>query len=333
MFYRGRVLTPLASWFPDARALAAARRRFADAPVLCSARDRAWRTMAPDYADVVRLARVGLPFQIAAHRRYDRSGRFDRLRPALRAGKTVFFPQIHQVLPRVMRLIVALRVAFMGPGREETSFLFLVDGAGREGLGLHHDDEVHAFWIQLQGRRTVTLGRPVPRGTPQEIPDRTAARGDFTTRALAPGSLLYLPPRTPHRVVCYERSVALSLTWSTPRRAGRRAETLAAWDVVSGRVTTAPPSSGTRVWGQVPAIAHGGAGRTMTLMLPDGERARVPRVTKAVTQSLALMARFERAALGRALPILEARGIVGAQDLPLVVLPDAPAALDGWRFA
>ena len=155
----------------------------------------------------------------------------------------------------------------------------------------------------------------------------------FSTRALAPGSLLYLPPRTPHRVVCYERSVALSLTWSVPRRGGRRASALAAWDVASGRVPAAPPSSRTRVWAQVPAIAGAVAGRTMTLMLPDGERARVRRVTTAMRHSLALMAGFERAALGRALPALEALGIVGAQELPLIVVPDTPAALDGWRFA
>jgi hypothetical protein len=232
-----------------------------------------------------------------------------------------------------MRLMVALRVAFMGPGREETSFLFLVDGAGREGLGLHHDDEVHAFWLQLEGRRTATLGRPVPRGTPQEIADRDLDRGDFTTRALAPGSLLYLPPRTPHRVLCYERSVALSLTWSVARPLGRGMESLAAWDVVSGRVPIAPASSRTRVWGQVPAIAAGVTAKAMTLILPDGERARVPRVTRAATHHLALMASFPRGSLGRALPALEARGIVGSQELPLVVVPDAPAALDGWRFA
>ena len=281
----------------------------------------------------MRLTGVGLPFQIAAHRRYDRSGRISRLRPALREGKTVFLPQIHQVLPRVMRLIVALRVAFMGPGREETSFLFLVDGAGREGLGLHHDDEVHAFWLQLEGRRTVTLGRPVPRGTPQEMPDRATRREAFATRALAPGSLLYLPPRTPHRVVCYERSVALSLTWSVARRGRRGTDALAAWDVASGRVPTMPPSSRTRVWGQVPAVRVGGAATTTTLTLPDGERARVPRVPVRVARDLALMASFPRTALGRALPALEAAGVVGSQDLPLLVIPDAPDALDGWRFA
>ena len=62
----------------------------------------------------------------------------------------------------------------------DNSFLFLVDGRGREGLGLHHDDEVHAFWLQLAGRRTVTLGHPVGRGTPQELPARDARGGKLT---------------------------------------------------------------------------------------------------------------------------------------------------------
>ena len=196
------VTTPLSPWFPDATALAAGRRRLSRS-VLFPARDRAWRQLAPRFDDVVALTAAGLPFQIAAERTYDRSGRAARLRPALAAGKTVFLPQVHQVLPRVMRLMVALRVAFMGPGREECSFLFLVEGRGREGLGLHHDGDVHAFWLQLEGRRTVTLGRPVARGTPQDLPAPHAERGGFVTRALPPGSLLYLPPRTPHRVFCY----------------------------------------------------------------------------------------------------------------------------------
>jgi len=87
--------------------------------VLFPARDRAWQALTPGFTALVALARTGLPFQVAAQRRYDRSGRVDRLRPALRDGKTVFFPQIHQVLPRVARLMVALRVAFMGAGRDE----------------------------------------------------------------------------------------------------------------------------------------------------------------------------------------------------------------------
>ena len=293
--------------------------------MLFPARDRAWRALTPGFTELVTLARAGLPFQIAAQRRYDRSGRVDRLRPALRDGKTVFFPQIHQVLPRVARLMVALRVAFMGAGRDECSFLFLVDGAGREGLGLHHDADVHAFWLQLEGRRTVTLGRPVPRGTPQDLPDGAMRGGGFVTQALPPGSLLYLPPRTPHRVVCYERSLALSLTWSVARDGRRGLET---WDVASGRVAAPPSSSRTRVWTQVPAIVRG-----TTLSLPDGVRVRVPRVTAPVARGFALMASFPRAALGRALPALEAYGVVGAQDLPGALTPDAPASLDGWRFA
>ena len=326
MATRARVVSPLASWFADARAIRRARRRLGAVPILFRARDRAWRSLAPGFAELLRLARTGLPFQIAAQRRYDRSGRASRLGPALRDGKTVFFPQIHQVLPRVMRLMVALRAEVLGPRRDETSFLFLVDGAGREGLGLHHDGEVHSFWLQLEGRRTVTLGAPVRRGTPQELPDRDAHGPGFSTRALPPGSLLYLPPRTPHRVVCYERSVALSLTWSVTR--ARRADAAVAWDVVSGRVATQPASSRTRVWTQVPAIAAG-----TTLTLPDGGAVRLRHVTTPIAAQLASMSSFPRAALGDAGPELEAHGIVGAQDLPQVVVPDDPAALDGWRFA
>ncbi|MBM3222147.1 MAG: hypothetical protein FJZ38_26410 [Candidatus Rokubacteria bacterium] len=332
------VTTSLSPWFPDAAALAAGRRRLSRS-VLFPARDRAWQQLTPRFDDVVALTAAGLPFQIAAERRYDRSGRAARLRPALAAGKTVFLPQIHQVLPRVMRLMVALRMAFMGPGREECSFLFLVEGRGREGLGLHHDDDVHAFWLQLEGRRTVTLGPPVTRGTPQDLPnapDRRdgIARGGFVTRALPPGSLLYLPPRTPHRVVCYERSLALSLTWSVRRRArsGRRtshAAALTEWDVASGRVPDPPPSSRTRVWTQIP-VAAVGAG---DLALPDGGRVTMPHSVRRFTSTLALMGSFTREVLGDALPALDAYGIVAPQDLPQVVIPEAPAALDGWRFA
>jgi hypothetical protein len=274
--------------------------------VLFPPRDRAWRSLVPPFEDVVRLAASGLPFQIAAERRYDRSGRRARLRPALATGKTVFIPQAHQVLPRVMRLIVALRRAFFSSPREETSFLFLVDGRGREGLGLHHDGEVASFWLQFEGQRTVTLGPHVSRGTPQEIPDHRLRDARFTTLALPPGSLLYLPPRTPHRVVCYERSLALSLTWSV-----KRGES-APWDVASGRVPVAPPASRTRVWTQVPLV---------------------PRWAGRFARDLAIMASLPRHTLGARLPRLEESGIVGPQDLPLVILPEKPSALDGWRFA
>ena len=329
------ITTPLASWFPDAAALATARRRLSSrTSARFPARDRAWRALAPSFDDVIELATAGLPFQIAAERRYDRSGRAARLRPALDAGKTVFLPQIHQVLPRVMRLIVALRAAFIGAGREECSFLFLVEGHGREGLGLHHDGDVHAFWLQLEGRRTVTLGTPVPRATPQDLPDAWAQKhGGFTTHALPPGSLLYLPPRTPHRVVCYERSLALSLTWSVRRRRGSRVDAATAWDVASGRVTESPPISRTRVWTQVPAVVLSARGARVILGLPDGARAQVPRAPRRIVDALGMMASFTRPVVGDALESLLALGVVAPQDLPRVVIPAAPASLDGWRFA
>src|SRR5262249_33510213 len=81
--------------------------------------------------------------------------------------------------------------------------------------------EVDAVWIQLEGRRTITLGPPVPPGTPEELPPSYARRraGPWSTFELAPGTLFYMPPRTPHRVVYFERSAALSLTWGARRRA------------------------------------------------------------------------------------------------------------------
>src|SRR4030095_2668460 len=112
----------------------------------------------------------------ALERRYDHSSDPRRLPRALAAGESVYFPQAHQVLPRVARLMVALRAAFLGGGREETSFLFLAEGRGREALGLHHDGEVDAFWLQVEGRRLVTIGPAVPPGTPEDLRAR-ALRG------------------------------------------------------------------------------------------------------------------------------------------------------------
>jgi Cupin superfamily protein len=327
------IITPLASWWPDARHVAAARRRLGPAPILFPPRDRAWHTVAPGFSDLVRLAHVGLPFQIAAERRYDRSGRAGRLRPALRAGKTVFFPQIHQILPRVTRLMVALRVAMLGTGREECSFLFLVDGRGREGLGLHHDGDVHSFWLQLVGRRTVTTGPPVAPGTPQELPDDYRGDVNLATRALAPGTLFYLPPRTPHRVLCYERSIALSLTWSEARARAARRQHPPAWDLASGYVTGRPSSSRKRVWTQVPTLLDRTVRRPSTLLLPDHTRIDLRGMSHRLAQPLALMASFPRASLGVSLATLEAHGVVAEQDLPLVIVPARPKALDGWRFA
>ncbi len=85
-------------------------------------------------------------------------------------------PQIHQVLPRVARLMAALRAMLFGGGREETSFLFIVNGKGRQGMGLHHDGEVDSVWVQLEGRRTVTTGPQVPRGTRADLDEKLGPR-------------------------------------------------------------------------------------------------------------------------------------------------------------
>src|SRR5204862_211713 len=160
----------------------------------------------------------------------------------------VYLPQAHQMLPRVARLMVALRETLLGARHEECSFLFLVEGRGREGLGLHHDGEVDAFWLQLEGRRTVTLGPPVAPRTPLDLDRRLVGGRGWRTLDLPPGSLLYLPPRTPHAVVCHGRSLALSLTWSRRRARAPRAT----WDVVSGRARPRPRRDPRWLWTQVP---------------------------------------------------------------------------------
>jgi hypothetical protein len=328
--------SPLASWFPSDHGLAWFRHRcLGRAPTALPPRDRTWRAVAPGFAACVAMAGEGLPFQIVAERHVDRSGDPRRLAAALRAGRTVYLPQVHQVLPRLMRLMVALRVAFLGPARAESSFLFVVDGAGRPGMGLHHDGEVDAFWLQLEGRRTVTIGPRVPRGTPEDLDDRLARggpRAGWRTFDLAPGSLFHLPARTPHAVVCRRRSLAVTLTWGTRRRprAGRRDPGLLQWDVASGFAEPIPPAHATFLWAQVPTLVEAN-GRLWT---PEGEGPRVASAARAAAARLGVMPRLPRALARRAglSPLLEA-GILGSRDLPLRIRPDAPTALDGWRFA
>lgn len=336
--------TSLSTWLAGAAEAGFRGRWLGREPVVLAPRDRRWRDIAPGFAECVRLARAGLPFQIAAERRYDRSGVSARLSPALAAGKTVFFPQIHQVLPRLARLMAALRASLLGPGRAECSFLFVVEGRGREGLGLHHDGAVDAFWLQLDGRRTVTIGPPVPRGTPEELPDTYASRrgpgqaAGWRTIDLDPGTLFYLPPRTPHRVLCRGRSLAISLTWTRAARARAGHGVPPQWDVVSGRADRVPPASRTRLWTQVPAVAGplDRARQGFPLRLPDGAAIRLPAAARPLACQLAAMpswhlplSRRDRAALA---PLLE-HGIVAPRDLPLLIAPADPRALDGWRFA
>ena len=334
--------TPLAAWFESDAALRGfGRDVLGRRPAVLRPRNRSWRSTAPGFGEALAMARGGLPFQIAASRRYDRSGDPRRLARAVRAGATIFMPQIHQVLPRVMRLMAALRSALLGPFREECSFLFLVEGRGRPGMGLHHDGGVDAIWVQLEGRRTVTVGPPVPRGTPLDIAT-SPPEGDprWATFDLEPGSLFSLPPWTPHDVVCHARSLALSLTWTRTRRPRRREpharlESLMRWDVVSGRVSAMPLQRHGRLWTQLPVLAGplGRDRRTFTLWTPDGA-VRLPAAARPLAQRLALMAAVSRrdAKPAAALRLLTDLGVLAPHDLPLRILPAAPKALDGWRF-
>jgi hypothetical protein len=303
--------------------------------VVLPARDGGWRSIGPRFAEARDMAASGLPFQIVAERRYDRSGDARRLASALRGGATVYLPQVHQVLPRLARLMAALRAELFGPRREECSFLFLVEGRGREGMGLHHDGEVEAVWLQLEGRRTVTVGPPVARATPQDLPAPERLPEGWWTRDLAPGSLLYLPARTPHRVVCRGRSLAVSLTWS---RAAAPAHALARWDVVDGKAVGVPPVARGRLWTQVPAVltavGRGRARRTL-LGVDGGATVDVGPLSPAIGGALAAMPSWPTRG-GRPAPELarlEAWGVLAPRDLPRRIVPRDPRALDGWRFA
>jgi hypothetical protein len=317
--------------------------------VVLPARTRDWAALAPGFEAAVRLASAGVPFQTVAERRYDRSGTPRRLPRALAEGATVFLPQVHQVLPRLARLMVAFRARLFGPGRAECSFLFLVDGTGRPGMGLHHDGEVDALWIQLAGRRTVTVGPPVPPGAPEDLDDGLAAggrRAGWVTLDLRPGTLFYLPPRTPHAVRCRGRSLALSLTWGArPRRAragaeGRgaaQADALAAWDVVAGQAERVPPARRDRLWTQAPVqpVAIDRARAELLVAVPGPARARVPAGLLPLVRRLGDMPCLvvpSGRAPARLEPLL-ALGLLGPRDLPRVVWPDRPDVLDGWRFA
>jgi hypothetical protein len=338
------VTSPLATWFPDPAALACFRRRhLGRRPVRLAPGDRTWQALAPGFDEARRLAASGLPFHDVADRRYARSGDRRTLRRALAQGATVYLPQVHQVLPRLMRLMVALRAAFLGPFREEASFLFLVEGRGRVGMGLHHDGDVDAFWVQLAGRRTVTIGPRVQPGRSRDIDDREVRRGrrGWWTGDLVPGTLFYLPPYTPHAVVCHGRSLALSITWRSRRQRPARPEALAAaltdWDVASGRARPRPRPHRGRLWTQIPAVSGpvDRSRRRFPLWTPNGVL-WLPAAARPLARALATMPSLTRADVrhhGEALGLLLAHGILGDEDLPLCIVPDDPGALDGWRFA
>ena len=332
--------SPLATWVAGGAALARLRGRLGRGPLVMAPLNREWRRVAPGWLGCLALARAGVPFHVVAERRYDRSANLPRLAPALESGATVYLPQAHEVLPRVARLMVAIRASLLGPFREECSFLFLVDGRGREGMGLHHDGGVDSFWLQLKGRRTVTIGPPVSPRTPQDLRADLATRGGrgWQTLDLRPGTLFYLPPFTPHRVICRGRSLALSLTWAQPRRRRAteraRAASLASWPVVSGRAAAIPRASA-RLWTQAPAVVEKEDG-VASLQTAEG-RVPLPRSARPLAGLLATMSSLPRTSLrGRRRETIEAliaHGVLDTRDLPIAILPADPAALDGWRFA
>jgi hypothetical protein len=334
------VTSALATWFADRRALARFRReRLGRRPALLRPRDAAWRALAPGFERVRRLARSGVPVHVVAARRYRRAPSRRQLDRASASGATVYLPQVHQLLPRVMRLMVALRATCLGPFREECSFLFLVQGRSRPGMGLHHDGGVHGFWVQLEGRRTVTIGPAVRPGTALDLNATRAqsAPSGWWTRDLEPGTLLYLPPYTPHAVLCRGRSLALSLTWSARRRPRASIPAaLAEWDVTSGHAEPRPRRSRSRLWTQVPAVA-GPLDRRKArfpLWTPAGPL-WLPATARRLAHHLSCMPSLTRAEArqqGNGITALVTHGILGDEDLPLLVVPQDLGDLDGWHF-
>jgi hypothetical protein len=193
--------------------------------------DQDWRHLIPGYAACVAFTQMGLPFHSVLEGSHDTEPDHERIPEDLKAGRSIVLLQPHELMPRLARLMVALRATFFGPFFKESSYLFMTEGLGRPGMALHHDGETHSFWLQLEGRRTVTLGPAAAEGSEIE-PESVDPNGpDWTTLELTPGSLFYMAPWTLHRVVCHERSLALSLTWEPLQDA----EVLSAWlDRISG---------------------------------------------------------------------------------------------------
>jgi hypothetical protein len=215
---------PLQSWFETIPGPAELPSSLAH---VLAPRDEAWREIVPGYETCVELTRLGLPFHAVREGMHEEEPQHAEIPSYLREGKSIILIQPHELMPRLMRLIVALRAAFFGPFQEESAYLFMTEGRGQPGMALHHDGEAHSVWLQLAGTRTVALGPQVPPGT--ELEPEPAAFGmagpGWSTVQLTPGSLFFLQPRVLHKVVCHERSLALSLTWEpTPGD-----EVMAAW--------------------------------------------------------------------------------------------------------
>jgi hypothetical protein len=170
---------------------------------------------------------------------------------------------------------------------------------------------------------------------PLDLPGTFAGRDGpgWRTLDLAPGTLFHLPARTPHRVVCHGRSLAISMTWT---RARGTPAALAGWDVAAGRADAIPRRDRERLWVQVPCRAGPvtARGDEFVLRTAAGDAVPVPAHLRAWAAGLGVMPCLRRRAVPAVVldPLLRC-GILAPFDLPRVVWPEHAGDLDGWRFA
>ena len=91
-----------------------------------------------------------------------------------------------------------------------------------------------------------------------------------------------------------------------------------------------PRPTGRRLWTQAPVVAGRGHRDRFPLWTADGAL-WLPLAVRPLAARLSTMPAVEHAA-PTAAPLLQ-HGVLAAEDLPLTIVPDAPKALDGWRFA
>jgi len=86
-------------------------------------------------------------------------------------------------------------------------------------------------------------------------------------------------------------------------------------------------------WTQVPiALGRLSGQRGEPTIWAAGGRITVPASAQALVRRLGEMPALQ-GVRGSAATALRALGVLGDEDLPLLVRPDAPRKLDGWRFA
>ncbi len=205
-----------------ARALRASRK--AGLPLFRLGSAEAVRDMALTTEEILALVNAGVPAHLALKGRQDEHPEPRSIPRRVAAGESLFLVQPHEYMPRLRRWIHHAGRALGLSGRPVRSFLFLVDRPGRPAMPLHDDAENELLWLQLDGERFVRFGPPgeaVAPVRPQPVREADGRHGGWFEGGLPAGSLLYLPPWTPHAVRCRKRSVALSVYWEPARAADR----------------------------------------------------------------------------------------------------------------